>query len=107
MTYPDGEVVTYHNNTAGHPVDAKDYNTFLRVRGWQVVSSSQDFRPQKGDIAVFRDFQGDKRYHSAGHIQMFNGNRWISDFRQNGFWVGGDYRRHQPSFVILRFGRKE
>ena len=94
-------------NTAGHPVDAKDYNNFLRVRGWQVVSTSQDFRPQKGDIAVFRDFQGDKRYHSAGHIQMFNGDRWISDFRQNGFWAGGDYRRHHPSFVILRFGRKE
>ena len=94
-------------NTAGHPVDAKNYNHFLRVRGWQVVSTSQDFQPLKGDIAVFRDFQGDKRYHSAGHIQMFNGNRWISDFRQNGFWAGGDYRRHQPSFVILRFGRKE
>ncbi len=94
-------------NTAGHPVDAKNYNHFLRVRGWQVVSTSQGFQPLKGDIAVFRDFQGDKRYHSAGHIQMFNGNRWISDFRQNGFWAGGDYRRHQPSFVILRFGRKE
>ena len=47
-------------------------------------------------------FQGAKKNHPHGHIQMYNGEKWISDFRQNNFWPGSDYKNAKPSYVILR-----
>jgi len=41
--------------------------------------------------------------HPHGHIQMYNGTQWISDFRQNSFWPGSDYRNFTPSLTILRW----
>ena len=38
----------------------------------------------------------------AGHMQMFDGSVWISDFKQNGFWAGPGYRTHKPAFKIYR-----
>ena len=36
-------------------------------------------QPRKGDVMVIQPTQG----HEAGHIQMYNGEQWISDYRQN------------------------
>ena len=39
-----------------------------------------------------------------GHIQMYNGNIWISDFKQlRDFWPGSGYRTYQPPYVIYRW----
>ena len=89
-------------NTAGRPGSAKDYDTFLAGKGFNVISSL-NYQPVAGDIAVMESFMGAIKYHPHGHIQMYNGTKWISDFRQNGFWPGADYRNFQPDFKILRW----
>lgn len=66
--------------TAGRPCDAGDYGQFLLQHGARAVDS-QSYEPQAGDIAVFD--KSDE--HPAGHIQVFNGQRWVSDFVQQSF----------------------
>ena len=68
--------------TADRPVsgDAGDYGPFLVRHGAQIVSQPS-WQPQAGDIAVF-DRTAD---HPAGHIQVFDGQHWVSDFVQHSF----------------------
>lgn len=80
-------------STAGRPVSAYQYKDFLPKIGFKAIGSisgknSQDKwtknNARKGDIAVM-----DHGEH--GHICMFSGYQWISDFKQNHMWVyGGD-----------------
>lgn len=76
-------------NTTGRPNYAKDYLSFLPKLGFsQVISlntrtdqstwTSQFAKP--GDIAVMNNGQ-------YGHICMFDGKDWVSDFRQSRMWV--------------------
>ncbi|MBI5428023.1 MAG: hypothetical protein HZA02_07065 [Nitrospinae bacterium] len=62
------------------------------------------YKPQKGDIAVFQPPQNGK--HPDGHIQMYNGEQWVSDFKQprrtDGLWPGPDYRAFKPPYAIYR-----
>ncbi len=63
------------------------------------------YLPDKGDIAVF---QPPDKEHEHGHIQMYNGKIWVSDFKQegkDGFWPGPAYRQQsymnkKDSFAI-------
>lgn len=89
-------------NTAGRPGSAKDYDSYLLGKGFKIVNSS-GYTPVKGDIAVFESFTGAKKHHPHGHIQMYNGSQWISDFKQHDFWAGPDYRNYKPSYTILRW----
>ena len=80
-------------STAGRPVSACDYKDFLPNIGFRAIGkiygksnqaswTNKSARP--GDIAVM-----DHGVH--GHICMYSGQRWISDFVQNNMWVyGGD-----------------
>ena len=69
--------------------------------------SKVGYVPQKGDIIVMNGFIIGDQDHSAGHIQMFDGVTWVSDFKQNidkrGIWPGQAYQSYKPSYVILRF----
>ena len=76
-------------STAGRPVAAYLYKGFLPKIGFNFVTkiygrelqrrwSSQ--QAQTGDIAVMD-------HGKYGHICMWNGSRWISDFFQNNMWV--------------------
>ncbi|OBQ57465.1 hypothetical protein VQ01_02315 [Tamlana sp. s12] len=88
------------------PGAAKDYDTFLRKKKFYLlddISNLEEYAPMKGDIAVFVAFQGVIKTHQYGHIQMYDGEKWISDFKQRGFWAGGDYRAFKPSFNIYRW----
>ncbi len=85
--------------TPNNPVSAKDYKGYLEKFGFKQISTSTY---EKGDIAVFEAFQGDKKYHEHGHIQMWNGSQWVSDFKQRDYWAGGDYRKHKPGNVVYR-----
>ena len=91
---------------SGHPLLAKNYKNFLLKRGWSQVSKV-GYVPQKGDIIVMNGFIIGDQDHSAGHIQMFDGVTWVSDFKQNidkrGIWPGQAYQSYKPSYVILRF----
>lgn len=76
-------------DTTGHPVSAADYSTYLPKLGFDLVSDGygnklpSNYTPKKGDIVVI-DRVGK---HKHGHIAMYNGHQWISDFKQKGFQV--------------------
>lgn len=85
------------------PVAARSYGPFLESQGFQSVNTSNYL---KGDIAVIQGYEGgtsDANGVPYGHIQMYNGNIWISDFKQHRpFWPSGKYELYKPSFVIYR-----
>ena len=76
--------------------DAGDYGPFLLRHGAQVVAKGS-YAPQVGDTVVF-----DKTVqHPNGHIEMYDGRRWVSDFMQHSF---SPYRdaASTPPFTIYR-----
>ena len=39
--------------------------------------------------------------HTDGHMVMFNGKQWVSDYKQRDMW-GGNIRQEAPSYTIYR-----
>ena len=97
------------------PQDAKNFgswlenNNFSPVASWDGQPSSSisqngyvsDYTPQAGDVAVIQPYDGG---NPSGHMDMYNGSQWVSDFRQQDIWGGKGYRTQQPSYVIYRYG---
>ena len=79
------------------PRSAKDTGAFLEQKGFRTVNTTTY---QKGDIAIIQNYTGGSPH---GHMQMYNGSQWVSDFKQNGFWPGSGYRTHKPKFSIFRW----
>lgn len=93
-----------------HPVYAKSYGPFLTVNGFAAVVQ-KDYVATKGDIAVIQDYPAGvdpatKKAFSAsdpaGHITMYDGTQWVSDFKQIDMWGGPGYRKHQPDYQVYR-----
>lgn len=80
-------------------VSAKDYGSSLTAVGFAEHAAEPQGGYRQGDVAVIQNFGT----HVHGHMQMFDGTRWISDFRQRDFWPGSAYRTSQPSFKIYRY----
>jgi hypothetical protein len=86
-----------------HPTFAKDYGPHLEKGGFHKLSPrpKPDYDPQKGDVVVIQNHtQG-----GAGHIAIFNGKHWVSDFvqpRNDSFWPGPPYREHKPPYEVYR-----
>jgi hypothetical protein len=76
--------------------DAGDYGPFLLRHGAQTVPHDS-YVPQVGDVVVFDKTE----QHPYGHIKMYDGQHWVSDFKQNSF---SPYRdaASTPSFTIYR-----
>lgn len=75
-------------STEGRPVAACNYTGFLPSKGFKHIatlsgrqeqSNFTSSSVQKGDIAVMS-------HGKYGHICMWNGKQWISDFKQKGMW---------------------
>jgi hypothetical protein len=83
-----------------HPVDAYQYATTgcLVKAGFPQVTYNSSYTPQSGDVAVFPQVAG----HSAGHIEIYNGSTWVSDFVQQGFYPATAYQGSTPT--IFRTG---
>jgi hypothetical protein len=85
-------------NTADRPQsgDAGDYGPFLMRHGAQTVPSDS-YVPQTGDVVVFNKTD----QHPSGHIEMYDGQHWVSDFMQHAF---SPYRdaMSTPPFTIYR-----
>ncbi len=80
------------------PLDAKDYGPVLAKLGFAKIPAVT-YAPQRGDIAVLQPPKG----RTSGHIQMFNGSIWVSDFRQKAdIYPGPAYRDQQVSHEIYR-----
>lgn len=76
-------------STNGRPVSAYMYADFLPKIGFEKITeitgkanqanwTSKNAKP--GDIAVME-------HGKHGHICMYNGKNWVSDFIQNNMWV--------------------
>lgn len=89
-------------NADGHPVDAKDYVTFLPEKGAALLDMGAGYIPQKGDIAVFTGNPA----HPIGHITVFCGKTedgydgWYSDFKQRHC---SPYGSDTPPMSLFRF----
>jgi hypothetical protein len=77
---------------------AKNYGPHLMAAGFVEITGA----PAKGDVAVIQAIDG----HPAGHMAIFNGTIWISDFKQQpgaeGFYPGPAYRTAHPPYKIYR-----
>lgn len=73
-------------------------NGTLASAGFKKISSD-NYTPQVGDIVVFN--RTSKNPH--GHIQIYDGREWVSDFRQ-GVGKFSPYRQHN-GYTVWRDGR--
>ncbi|QAU23552.1 CHAP domain-containing protein [Dyella sp. M7H15-1] len=74
---------------------AKDYGPILKAAGFRAALGA----PRKGDVIVIQPAPG----HPAGHMAIYDGAHWISDFKQrHGFYPDPAYRNAQPSYEIYR-----
>ncbi|HEY0778279.1 MAG TPA: hypothetical protein VGD56_09960, partial [Gemmatirosa sp.] len=64
-------------DSTGRPIAAGDYGPFLTSRGAAAVPRD-GYTPEMGDIVVFPK----SARHIWGHIAVFDGGQWISDFKQ-------------------------
>jgi hypothetical protein len=85
-----GVVLARHNS-------AKDYGISLVHAGFREAITNQYV---KGDVVIIQGFGG----HPHGHMAMFDGSKWISDFVQSGLYPGPSYREKKPSYRIYRYG---
>ena len=81
-----------------HHVSAKNYGSSLTRVGFKSLGAVKSgFRA--GDVAIIQPIHG----HPHGHICMYNGRHWVSDFVQyHGFYPGASYRKHKPSYTVYR-----
>ena len=80
-----------------HPVAAADWGNTLTKIGYRQINPKFD-SPKEGDIYII-DRTGK---HVYGHIAGFNGQQWVSDFKQKSYDVynekGLTYKYYRPSF---------
>lgn len=95
------------------PRNAKDFgpwleaNHFGEVAAWNGTGTLPPsgyvagYMPQAGDVVVMQPYTGG---NPSGHMAMYNGDQWVSDFRQNSIWPGPGYNKQQPAYIIYRYG---
>lgn len=86
---------------------AKDYGGSLEKAGFQTVPPMK-YVPKKGDVIIF---QPPDKAHKAGHMQMYNGKKWVSDFeQQDPLWPSSSnkstWKVNKPKYEIYRFPTK-
>lgn len=80
-------------------VSAKDYGPSLAAVGFSVLTKGLGFYGA-GDVVVIQPITG----HPHGHMAMFDGKIWISDFKQyHGLYPGPSYRNKKPAFTVYRY----
>ena len=85
---------------SSRPLNAKAYGPFLISRGFAKIVEDAQYSPLKGDIVVIQNYENG---NPAGHIAMFDGSIWVSDFTQTDMWGGPGYRKNKPSHEIYRY----
>jgi type VI secretion system secreted protein VgrG len=103
---PTGKCATYVReameagglNMSARPVSAKDYGPYLKGKGFRGVDL-KGYVPTKGDVVVIQNYKGGDVH---GHIAMYDGTQWVSDFKQRDMWGGPGYRKNAPSYEVNR-----
>jgi type VI secretion system secreted protein VgrG len=86
-------------DTTVHPVLAKLYGPYLTRWGFKTVTAT-GYTPVTGDVRVFQPYTGG---NTAGHIDMYNGTQWVSDFKEKSFWPGRGYQDNNATYEIYRW----
>lgn len=73
---------------------AKDMGRTLVNAGFRLVYD----QPHAGDVAVIQNIVG----HDSGHVCIYDGQQWISDFVQRSLYPGPAYRNIQPHYELFR-----
>jgi hypothetical protein len=88
---------------------AKDYGLGLQAAGFAPLPGMCGGF-QEGDVAIIDGFEG----HPAGHMAMYDGKQWISDFPQNscvgregGLYPGNAYATKKPEYRLYRWNPRE
>ena len=88
-----GMVLTRH-------LHAKDYGSSLTAVGFIEVPATAALAPLVGDVGIVQPIVG----HPDGHMAMFDGTLWVSDFKQmHGLYPGPKYRELKPPVAIYRY----
>lgn len=82
-----------------YPNSACDYKTFLPRLGFKQLSDSR--KPEIGDIVVFNAVKN----HPHGHIAIWDGKQWISDFKQRNIIVAKEYCLSDAQYFRLNQGK--
>ena len=79
--------------------NALGYGPVLTTNGFTPIDfdPSADL-PQLGDTAVFQPFPGG---NPAGHVEVWDGHQWVSDWPQRRFWPSQDYEDN-PNYQVYR-----
>ena len=85
-------------NTKGHPTDAKDYGQLLQKNGFKEISPN-GYVPKEGDIRVWQPAPGTR---PEGHIHMYDGDQWVSDFKEPNLDGPNKHYRKNPNYKIYR-----
>jgi hypothetical protein len=121
-TKPRGKCATYVRralNKGGFAVRppndghgyAKNYGSELRRVGFESIATSihpskypvAGYSPHKGDVMVMDSYP--TQSIPAGHMAMYTGKQWVSDWPQRSFWPGSGYRSYQPRYTIYRYSK--
>lgn len=81
----------------GHTKDARDYGRLLEGSGFKAIGAGEN--PRAGDVVVIQPYAGGNH---SGHMAIFDGTTWYSDFVQRDMWSGPGYRTARPAYVIYR-----
>ena len=72
-----------------------NYKNVLPNFGFREVGIT-DYSPKKGDVVVFDR----NSYHIWGHVAMYNGNQWVSDFKQGYIGINQNYPNAGSGFIV-------
>nr|WP_294055412.1 hypothetical protein [Prevotella sp. CAG:386] len=69
-------------------VPAWAYKYYLYISDFDYVEDYTNYDPEKGDIVVFPITWK----HPLGHIAIWNGKQWVSDYKQKSIYIDEDYK---------------
>ena len=78
-------------------VPAYAYNKVLPQMGFEEISVN-GYKPMRGDISVVPS----NKKHPFGHIAIYNGKQWVSDFKQGGEMLPSKAYRANGKYQIFR-----
>ena len=78
---------------------AKQYFGVLDKKYHFQPISNNNYTPVKGDVSVIQPFSGG---NPAGHICMYSGAQWMSDFKQREMYPGSRYIANRPPYQLYR-----
>lgn len=85
-------------NIFGHATEYYDTDKLVKYGFTKIGTNLDSISIKKGDIAAFGSVKG----HPYGHVAMWNGTQWVSDFKQKSFWVAKQYSV-EKKYAIYRW----